>query len=150
MPAYKGEYEDVLRPFLDAMRHKLASSKHRGKRKWQEVPLGDLLKLLKGEIVELEEAIAGGNTVEMLLEAADVGNFAMMVANVAIQQAAGNTPLKNSVLGDCNLVSGNGETHLTPPFSIEDPGHEAFNQLEKSLYSTETVFTRCSGPLKND
>lgn len=88
MPAYKGEYEDVIRPFVDAMRHKMASSKLRGKREWQDIPLTELMSRLKAEIVELEEAIAGGNTVEMLLEAADIGNFAMMVANVAIRQAA--------------------------------------------------------------
>lgn len=89
MPAYNGEMEDVLRPFLDAMRYKLASNKHRGKRNWQDLPITDLLRMLKNEVTELEEAIKSGNQVEILLEAADVGNFSMMVANVAIALAAG-------------------------------------------------------------
>lgn len=85
MPAYKGEHEDVLRPFFDAMRHKLASSKHAGKKRWEELTTDGLLGLLKAEIAELEEAIAGRNQIEILLEAADVGNYAMMVATVAIR-----------------------------------------------------------------
>lgn len=89
MPAYKGEYEDVLRPFVDAMRHKLASNKHRGTRSWQTMSPDDLLKMLKKEVDELAEAIKGGNQIEILLEAADVGNFAMMLSNVAIALAAG-------------------------------------------------------------
>ena len=89
MPAYKGEYEDVLRPFVDAMRYKLASNKHRGKRNWQDLSPEALLNMLKKEVNELEEAIKSGNQIEILLEAADVGNFAMMVSNVAIALAAG-------------------------------------------------------------
>lgn len=97
MPAYKGEYEDVLGPFVDAMRHKLASNKHRGKRNWQDVSPQVLLKYLKKEIEELEEAIEGGNQIEILLEAADVGNFAMMLANVAIALAAGGNGSQDKV-----------------------------------------------------
>lgn len=100
MPQYNGEHEDVLRPFVDAMRHKLASNKHKAARRWQEDSPETLLERLKGEVQELEDAIKGGNTVEMLLEAADVGNYSMMVATVAIALAAGG--------------QGSGE-HSTPP-----------------------------------
>lgn len=106
MPAYKGEFEDVLRPFVDAMRHKLASNKYKGKRNWEDDSPETLLKRLKEEIDELEEAIKGGNQIEILLEAADVGNFAMMVSNVAIALAAGGngsdqakTPPKKKLKG---------------------------------------------------
>lgn len=88
MPQYRGEYEDALQPFFDAMRHKLTANKHKGRRKWETVPVEKLLELMKKEVKELEEAIAGGNTIEMLLEAADIGNFAMMVAYVAVRRAS--------------------------------------------------------------
>jgi len=36
--------------------------------------------LLIGEVDELREAIQGGNFIEIMLEAADVANYAMMIA----------------------------------------------------------------------
>lgn len=85
MPAYNGEHEDAIRPFVDAMRVKLAMNRHKGR--WKDLDLQTALKLLKAEVNELEEAISRGNTVEILLESADCGNFAMMVSNIAVKAA---------------------------------------------------------------
>lgn len=87
MPTYNGEYEDVIRPFVDAMRYKMANNKHKGERKWVEMAPSTLLSLIEAEVKELEEAIARGNTTEIMLEAADIANFCMMVANVAVNRA---------------------------------------------------------------
>ena len=85
MPAYDGEYEKELLPFVDAMRVKLAMNKHKGK--WENISLDVAMDKLRGEVDELEEAIKRGNTVEMLLESADVANQAMIAFNIALQKA---------------------------------------------------------------
>lgn len=87
MPAYRGEHEDVIRPFTDAMRYKLAVSKRKG-RTWRDAEIEQLFKLLRHEVDELEEAISLGNTIEIMLEAADIGNYAMFIADLAIRAAA--------------------------------------------------------------
>ena len=87
MPKYNGEYEGELRPFFDAMRYKLVANKHKDGGRFEDIPIDRLLKLLRQEVDELEEAIAGGNSVEILLESSDCGNFAMMIARVAMKMA---------------------------------------------------------------
>lgn len=87
MPAYKGEYEDVLRPFMDGMRYKLSTNKHKG-RAWDEYTLEQLLGRAQEELEELRQAVTGGNRIEVLLEACDVANFCMMIATLALKQAS--------------------------------------------------------------
>lgn len=87
MPAYNGEYEDIIRPFVDGMRYKLANNKHKGQ-VWRDQSLEKLFELAKQEINELEEAIQRGNTIEIMLEAADVGNFVMFIAKHAVERAS--------------------------------------------------------------
>lgn len=77
-------YENDLHRFFDAMLYKLA--KNAGKGKWESYRLGDALNLLEGEVTELKEALEGRNTVEIVLEAADVANFALITANIAIDR----------------------------------------------------------------
>jgi NTP pyrophosphatase (non-canonical NTP hydrolase) len=84
MPRYQGEQDDVIKPFVDAMKVKLAASRHKG-REWREKDLPRLFELLLSEIEELREAIAGGNTIEIMLESADVGNYAMFIADLAVR-----------------------------------------------------------------
>jgi len=78
------EYAGDFRRFTDAMAYKMVLNKHKGR--WEDVNLEEMLKRLKDEVDELEEAIGTKNMVEILLEAADVANFAMIVASVAIER----------------------------------------------------------------
>lgn len=85
LPAEVVPYRDDLRRFIDAMVYKLAKNASKGK--WEAMPLEAALELLNKEVVELDEAIASKrNFVEVLLEAADVGNFAMIAASIATER----------------------------------------------------------------
>lgn len=90
MSKYDGSHEDILLPFVDAMRYKLSANRHKGKR-WDENTLEQLFEKAKAELDELQEAIAGGNRTEILLESADLSNFAMFIASKALKQAAMGT-----------------------------------------------------------
>lgn len=84
VPEALADYEHELHRFFDAMLYKLAKNAAKGK--WESYQLGDALRLLEGEIVELKEALEARNTVEIVLEAADVANFALITANIAIDR----------------------------------------------------------------
>lgn len=71
-------YAQELETFLEAMRYKLAKNKHKGH--WEGIDIDDLLRLLDEEVQELKQAIEGENEFAIILEAADVANFAMMIA----------------------------------------------------------------------
>lgn len=73
-----------VRLFSDAMEHKLRLKDYKGG--WHDMSLGQLFQLLKGEIEELEEAVTEGNTFDIMAEAADVGNYAMMIMDNAIRR----------------------------------------------------------------
>lgn len=94
-PAFKGtekaeggdplaKYEHDIRRFMDAMKYKLAKNAHKGR--WEDLDLPTAMNLLYGEYVELQDAITSGNMVEIMLEAADVANFALMVAAIAMER----------------------------------------------------------------
>lgn len=55
-------------------------------RSWENCDLIWLLYRLRQETLELEEAIRLGFHVDILDEAADVGNFAMMIHDIATQK----------------------------------------------------------------
>lgn len=82
-------HRDVQR-FVDAMVYKLHKNSHKGK--WENLDIEDAIRLLKEEVVELQESVKTGNFVEMLLEAADIANFAMMVASIATMGEPVNGP----------------------------------------------------------
>lgn len=65
----------------DGMIQKLLENIDKGH--WEKVPFSRLMQLLGGEILELRQAISGGDAEEILREAADVANFAMMIADNA-------------------------------------------------------------------
>lgn len=84
LPPEVAQYKDDIRRFVDAMVFKLAAKAHKGR--WEDMPIGKAMELLRGEEAELTEAIERGNLVEVLLEAADVGNFALIVSAIAIER----------------------------------------------------------------
>lgn len=79
-------YQKELDFFTDAMRYKLIKNAHKGR--WEEIDLKMALKLLKDEVAELEEAIEAGSQIDIIMEGADIGNFAMIVTNIAVTEAA--------------------------------------------------------------
>lgn len=70
--------------FAQAMEGKLALNRHKGDRAgWLSLTTDKLWTLLQKELVELRAAIETGNAEDIKKEAADVANFAMMIADKA-------------------------------------------------------------------
>jgi len=63
------------------MIYKLRKNAHKGK--WEGRSLKDEMGKLRAEVVELTDAIDEGNSVEIILEGADVANFALIIASIA-------------------------------------------------------------------
>lgn len=76
-------YRDDIRRFVDAMIFKLAKNAHKGR--WEDTSSREAFSLLEKEVQELRDEL-GGNMVAVLLEAADVANFAMIVGAIAIER----------------------------------------------------------------
>lgn len=77
-------YEHDIRRFVDAMKYKLRKNAHKGR--WETYDQNTAQQLLLDEVEELAEAIKEGNMVEIMLEAADVANFAMMIAVMSMER----------------------------------------------------------------
>lgn len=75
------EYERKVEKFSGAMFSKLLANRHKGD--WSRCDFGYLLDRLRGESLELERSIGNKTPEEILSEAADVANFAMMIADNA-------------------------------------------------------------------
>ena len=84
LPPEVEPYRDDIRRFVDAMIYKLKV--HSKKGKWETLDMASVLPKLQAEVAELEEAVAGGNMVEVLLEAADVANYALISASIAVEK----------------------------------------------------------------
>ncbi|MGG4288345.1 hypothetical protein ABEW81_11165 [Priestia megaterium] len=67
--------------FADQMEEKLRENDHKGG--WEDCDYGYLIPRLGEEVNELVQAIVSGQTVSIVKEAADVANFAMMIADKA-------------------------------------------------------------------
>lgn len=77
------DYEAFIRVLTAGMRFKLALNEHRGD--IGTVPIDRLLGLLTNEVTELRKAIIEGESQQaIILEAADVANFALAAAISAI------------------------------------------------------------------
>lgn len=76
-----------LRFFVSAMLYKLKKNVHKGRYEQDGTSVEQALIRLKEEVAELEEAIAEGNDIEIIMEAADVANFAMIAAVKATERA---------------------------------------------------------------
>jgi NTP pyrophosphatase (non-canonical NTP hydrolase) len=72
-----------LQRFFDAMVYKIRRNAHKGR--WEDVPLSKALAELNEEVKELEGVIPYGSTSEILMEAADVANWAMILANISLE-----------------------------------------------------------------
>lgn len=84
-----GEYDEYLRLLAEAQRYKLRVNQYKGF--LGDLPPQKLIEFLKGEIIELEDAAARGSKIEMLLEAADIANFALGFVIAALTQSAPKT-----------------------------------------------------------
>lgn len=84
LPDEVEQYEHDIRRFVDAMVYKLKV--HAGKGRWEDMPMTKAQALLAGETLELQQAIDGGNLVEVLLESADVANFCLIISAIAIER----------------------------------------------------------------
>lgn len=82
-----GPYDRELGIFSALMRHKMENNRHRGR--WKDCNLEDALKGIERELDELREAIDRGGVADILLEAADVANFALIAAFVAMENKNG-------------------------------------------------------------
>ena len=83
--------------FAREMEGKLACNRHKGDREgWLALDMTTLRKLLFRELDELEQAISWGDANAVTEEAADVANFAMMIADkFAHQYQQQNTKLSH-------------------------------------------------------
>jgi hypothetical protein len=61
------------------MLYKLEVNANKGR--WQEVDVNRAMHNMVEEVNELQEALLTSNTVSILLEAADVANFALIIAS---------------------------------------------------------------------
>lgn len=86
----------LSKEFLDLMREKLKKGSYEGKWGWEEhwqnfnYP-SDLFQCLQDEVIELAIALENfrlnkGSLDHVLYEAADVANFAMMIADIHIEK----------------------------------------------------------------
>jgi phosphoribosyl-ATP pyrophosphohydrolase len=71
------------------MVYKLNKNAHKGR--WTDFDLKKALARLKEEVEELEYAMEGGNTIEVLLEAADCANFALIISSIILDHADGGS-----------------------------------------------------------
>lgn len=85
-PELRDYYPSLIR-FFDAMIFKLRRNAHKGK--WEKVPLLRAMSALDNEAAELREAVSHGNTSEILMEAADVANQALIVAEITLEVRSG-------------------------------------------------------------
>lgn len=80
----------ALKWFATVMEAKLQRNDH--KAHWSGMTLRQLRYRLQQELGELDRALAGGDTANIILEAADVANFAMMIADNTLNDFRGVLP----------------------------------------------------------
>jgi len=91
-----GEMREPLNWFVEKMEGKLAANDH--KKNWRECSTIDLLHALSWEYDELERAIFEKRTPdEIMAEAVDVANFAMMIGDKQRDGPACSKDIKRQV-----------------------------------------------------
>lgn len=96
IPDEMQHYAPELHAFFDAMIYKLHHNAHKGK--WEDLDLEYACHRLDEENAELREALTQGNTVEVILESADVANFALIIA----MRALAGVQVRPATMGDKN------------------------------------------------
>lgn len=76
-------YKNDIRRFVNAMLYKLKINAFKGR--WEQLTMSSVQAALSIEVAELNEAIEGGNTIDIMLEAADVANFALIIASMEVE-----------------------------------------------------------------
>lgn len=84
IPPEVAQYAPDIQRFVDAMVYKLSLNAHKGR--WEDRSQAVNMGLLENEVTELTEAIDRGNMVEIMLEAADVANFALIASAIAMEK----------------------------------------------------------------
>lgn len=75
---------DEAQWFAQQMERKLQANDH--KEGWRRMTTAWLLKRLRQEVDEIEVALKAGKLDDIVSECADVGNFAMMIADKATDE----------------------------------------------------------------
>jgi hypothetical protein len=83
IPKEVQQYKNDIRRFVDAMVFKLR--KHANKGRWEGGNISQYVIKLHGEVAELEVAVSERNTMEIMAEAADVANYAMIINSMAVE-----------------------------------------------------------------
>lgn len=78
------QYRHDIRRFVEAMVFKL--SVHASKGRWENKTAAERLDRLYDEAKELKEAMDRGNMVEIMLEAADVANYALIISAIVMER----------------------------------------------------------------
>ncbi len=99
-----------LEIFSGIMELKLGLNDHKGG--WENVGLEDLMEKLKGEVNELADAMEREPDMNILFEAADVANYAMMIAWNVMKQAAAKPDNNNGHQFGCNCIECNAQEEL--------------------------------------
>lgn len=78
------QYAPHIKFFVDLMLHKLKKNAHKGK--WENIGTIDAYNAMLVEVKELKAAMRDGNAAEIIMEAADVANFAMILASIVTER----------------------------------------------------------------
>ena len=81
------KYEETKKILNDMASVKMAMNSHKGN--IEDKPDTGILAMLRGEVAELREAVAKGDLMDILQEAADVQNFLLAIVHQQIQQYRG-------------------------------------------------------------
>lgn len=80
-----------VKTFAQCMEHKLKKNDHKGG--WENVSNEKLFELLRQEVDELEKAMQNEPELNSVFEAADIANFAMMIAWNMLRRMVAIPPL---------------------------------------------------------
>lgn len=80
LPAEMEPYRHDLEYFVATMVRKLHENSHKGK--WENIGIGDAMRLLDGELNELMDALSSGEETNIWEEAADVSNFCLIISSM--------------------------------------------------------------------
>lgn len=112
IPDEIAELAPDIQRFFDSMVYKLRRNKHKGR--WPDLDAAKTLQLLRGETKELEEALSEGNVAEITMEAADIANFALIIANISLDA-------KNALWRGETQISAHFPEGAIPKEKSEDP-----------------------------